>query len=300
MNFFAKLSPAYLGILVALIGAIVFGSHTPAERGVLANGGNVALILVVTTWARAVFLAIFCRVTSRSLYQCRDDFKQALIGGACQVLSALSIFMALLYLPAPVVITIVYSYALMLLFFMALRREITLDVVTVLTAVTALGGLSLVIDFWHYQSSANWRGIGLSLLSALATVSRMYVYGKQTQSRNPAVVGAESFLIAAPLATLILFVSPMHLPEVAVGYLWLCVASASLAIGSFCMFFGISLLGSFRYSLFAKMEPVFTCLFSVWFLNEVLKPQQYMGIVVVVGSLVLYQMSEHRRVKRTA
>jgi len=297
MNWFSKLSATQLGILLAIASAVIMGVHAPAERGVFADGGNVALVMVVTTWARALVLALFCCVTRKALYQSREDTKQAFIGGAFQTLSIFCTFSALYYLPAPLVIIIIYSHALMLLFFMAWRREIKLDVTTVLTTISALGGLSFVLDLWHPQSSANWLGIGLSFMAALATVSRVYVYGHQTKTRNPAVVGAENFLVAAPLASLIVLVSPLQMPASTVGYMWLGLASVVLALGSFCIFYGISLIGAFRNSLFMKIEPVFTCLFSVWFLNEVLKPQQYLGIAVVVGSLVIYQISEQRRVK---
>jgi drug/metabolite transporter (DMT)-like permease len=89
----------------------------------------------------------------------------------------------------------------------------------------------------------------------------------------------------------------MQLPVTPMGFTWLAVASGSLSLATFAMFYGVSLLGAFRYSLFAKMEPVFTSLFSVWFLGEILKPQQYIGIGIVIGSLVLYQTYEHRRAK---
>jgi drug/metabolite transporter (DMT)-like permease len=78
----------------------------------------------------------------------------------------------------------------------------------------------------------------------------------------------------------------------------LAVASASLTLGSFCRCYGISLLGSSRWSLFVKLEPVFTSLFSLRLLLEILKLGQYMGIAVVIGSDALYQNSELRRIKR--
>ena len=296
-NKFRTQSPTVLGIASAIAAAIVFGAHTPAERGVFASGGNVALVLVVTTWARALSLLAYSAATRQKLFPSYEDAKQAAIGGACQAITVLCIFTALVHLSAPVVIIIVFSHTLMLLFFMAWRKEIKLDALTLVTTSAALAGLSLVIDLWHQQTAASWYGIGLSFVAALATVSRLYVYGLQTKERNPAAVGAENFLFAAPLASLILLVSPAHFPALPVGYLWLGVASASLALGTFFLFYGISFLGSFRYSLFSKLEPIFTSLFSVLFLGEVLKFQQYMGIVVVVCSLALYQIFGQRRIK---
>jgi drug/metabolite transporter (DMT)-like permease len=285
------------GIAIAVAAAAIYGAHAPAERGVYAEGGNVALVLIVTTWMRALIMLLYCAAARKPLFPTREDFKQAFIGGTFQALSAFCIFSALLYLPGPIVIIILFSYALMLLLFTAWRGEIKLDAVTVGTTVAALGGLSFVIDLWHSQPAGNWIGIGLAFLAALAAMSRMYVYGRQMKTRNPAAVGAENFLVAAPLTTLILLFEPVHWPVSSAGYTWLGVASASLALGTFCMFYGIGLLGAFRYSLFGKLEPVFTSLFSVWFLGEILKPQQYLGIGIVIGSLVLYQIHQQKRMK---
>ena len=46
----------------------------------------------------------------------------------------------------------------------------------------------------------------------------------------------------------------------------------------------------------AKLEPIFTSLFSVWMLNEILSVHQYFGIVLVVSSLAVYQIL--RRAKK--
>ena len=244
-----------------------------------------------------MILLLYCAAARKPLFGTREDIKQALIGGAFQTASVLCVFSALLYLSGPIVIIIMFSHTLMLLFFMAWRGEVKLDAATVTATVAALAGLSLVIDLWHPQPSGSWIGIGLSFLGALATVSRMYVYGHQTKTRNPAVVGAENFLVAALFSSFIALAVSLHLPVSSRGFIWLGVSSASMAFGTFCMFYGIAMLGAFRYSLFCKIEPIFTSLFSVWFLGEVLKPQQYMGIAVVVGSLALFQIYEQKRMK---
>jgi drug/metabolite transporter (DMT)-like permease len=61
------------------------------------------------------------------------------------------------------------------------------------------------------------------------------------------------------------------------------------------MFYGIAALGAFQYSLMAKLEPIFTALFSVIVLNQVLGFYQYLGIVLVVGSLSAYQLLQKKQ-----
>ena len=76
--------------------------------------------------------------------------------------------------------------------------------------------------------------------------------------------------------------------------MYLLLASLSLAVANLAMFYGIALLGSFRWGLLLKLEPVFTALFSFLLLGEILKPLQYAGMAVVLGSLAAYQITSHR------
>lgn len=284
-----------LGIVMAITTAIVFGVYPAAMRAAYAHGANASFMVIAATWSRALMLTFFCVIKGKALFQTRRDFKSAVTGGFFQAVSVLSIVSALLFLPGPLVILIVFTHTLMLLFYMALRREILLDTFTVCSTVVALFGLSLVLDVFHQQPTGNFIGMGLSFLAALATVSRLYIYGHQTKVRNPVVVGAENFLLAACFVLPSALVSKPQVATSLAGNLDALLACASLSLGTFGMFYGISILGSFRWSLFSKLEPVFTSVFSMLLLGEILKAQQYTGMLIVVGSLAFYQFIDQKR-----
>lgn len=295
---FVKSSPRRAGLIAAIMASIAFGLYPAASRAVYADGGTAVCMVIVTAWARGLSMALYCILTRAPLFQTREDRKQAVIGGVFQACSNFGIFLALLYIPGPLVIIIVFSHTLMLLFFMAWRGEVKLDFLNVATTILALLGLTLVLDLWHAQPKTNWIGIALAFVSALATVSRLYVYGHQTKSRHPIVVGAENFLIAAVLTLLALFFQTPHLPASLMGNVYVLASCLSLTLGSFFMFLGISLLGSFQYSLMCKIEPIFTSIFSVLLLKEILSLHQYFGIALVLGSLAVYQIINQRQAKK--
>lgn len=284
-----------IGFAIAVSSAIVFGFWPSAVRGVYANGGNVVFTLLLTTWVRALCMGGFCLLKRLPLFQSREDTKQAIIGGFFQAVCVIGLYAALVFLPGPLVIIILFSHTLMLLFYMAWRREIKLDRITVGTTLIALGGLSMVLNLWHTQTQGNIWGILLAFVGALATVSRLYVYGHETKTRHPIVVGAENFLLAAFFMMVVLFYDLPQAPTNVVGVAYAASGSLALTIGTMGMFYGISFLGSFQWSLFLKLEPVFTALFAALFLKEYLKSGQYIGILIVVSSLVFYQIVDHRR-----
>ena len=290
-----KLSSTQQGTIIALSCAVIFGIYPAAIRAVYADGGSPIFVMIVTCWARAAVLVGFCLIRRRALWPTRETRRLALSGGVMQAISIYGLTSALEYLPGPLVLIILFTHTLMLLLYMAWRGEAKLDRWTVLTTLSALFGLTLVLDIWHVQAGNRLFGMALAFMAALATVSRLYVFGKQTQTRNPAVVGAETFIIAALLLSGIGLVQVPHAPVMAGSYVYLAIACASMAIGTLGMFYGIALLGSFRWSLFLKLEPVFTALFSFLLLGELLKPQQYVGMALVLVSLVGYQIAAYRR-----
>lgn len=150
-----------------------------------------------------------------------------------------------------------------------------------------------MLDIWHPQN-LNLVGIGIAFIAAIATVIRLYVFGNQTKSRNPAIVGAEVFLFAAFFALLLPIFSSPVLPTTVVGYGWAVLSCISLVLGTFGMFYGIAILGAFEYSLLCKIEPIFTAIFSAVLIHEYLLWHQYVGMAVVLGSLALYKFGVFR------
>ena len=282
-----------IGIIVAIASAAIFGIYPPAARGAYADGANVVFVALTVNFMRALLMAVFCLSKGMRLFDKNADIKLNVTGGFLQGLAAAAVMIALFYLPGPVVLIILFTHTLMLLFFLAWRGEVKLDVVTTVSTASALIGLTFVLDLWSAQSTANWIGIGIAFVGALSTVIRLYVYGKQMKTRNPAVVGAESLIIAFAFLLLLVFWQIPVLPHSISGFVWTLLAGLCLSIGSFGMFYGIALLGAFRWSLFSKIEPIFTAIFSVLLLGEYLKGYQYFGMGLVIASLIVYQIFEN-------
>ncbi|HAX91637.1 MAG TPA: hypothetical protein DCY07_05445, partial [Rhodospirillaceae bacterium] len=279
-----------IGVIVSIITAIIFGLYPPAARAAYADGANAIFIVLMSTTIRTLMLAVFCMIKRKPLFETKEHRRTALIGGFWQSLSVIGIIGGLAYLSGPIVMIVVFTHTLMLLFFMAWKKEITLNSFTIITTVSALVGLSFVLDLWHAQPPSNWIGLGLAFMAAIATVIRLYIYGTQMKTRNPAVVGAETFIVTTGIIILLALYKTPVMPETLAGWGWSLTCALSLGTASFGMFYGIALLGSFRWSLFAKIEPIFTALFSVLLLGEVLKTHQYLGILLVLGSLIAYQI----------
>lgn len=293
------MSPRRLGLLLTVITAVLYGFYPSAIRTVYAEGGNTVFVILATTFTRMLVLLGFTHYAGQRIFQTKTDVRNAITGGFLQALTIIGIFASLVYLPGPLVIIIVFTHTLMLLFYMAARGEMKLTANALFASVVALLGLSFVLDIWHPQS-LNWIGIGLAFASALGTGARMYFYGHLTRSRPPAVVGAESFIVACLLVLLCLTVQMPTLPHTPAALAWAVAGCLSIGLATLSMLYALSLLGTFQTSLLAKMEPLFTAIFAALLIGELLKPTQYAGMALVLASLAAYQWIDHRKQKAVA
>jgi len=123
----------------------------------------------------------------------------------------------------------------------------------------------------------------------------MYRYGQVLKTKDPAVIGAETFIFVLVFCCfLALFDRPVP-PETFQGWIWAGLAAFSLSLGNFGMFYGIKLLGSLQFSFFMKLEPVFGAGLAFLLIQESLTPSQYVGVGIVVASLCVYQVLQARR-----
>jgi drug/metabolite transporter (DMT)-like permease len=295
-----KLSKQHLGLLITVFTALTYGVWPSAMRAAYADGANASFVILFATLLRSLPLFLTCLLQKQPLFRTSLDRRQAFTGGFFQAISSSSALAAVIFLPGPLAVVIMFTHTLMLLAYMIWRDEIKADLSTIAATIAALVGLVFVLDLFSKQTSGNFIGMGLAFLAAIAVASRLYVMGHQTKTRNPAAVGAENFLVANLFMPLLLFWQMPQTPHSQNGYLWMLLGIVSLGFGTLGQFYAVSLIGSFRYSLFMKMEPLFATIFAAVLISEYLKPLQYFGIFLVIGSLVLYQIINTRRTKNAA
>lgn len=278
------------GLILAALAAVTFGLYPPATKMAYQLGANSSFIILTTTFSRALALAGYCLLMRIPILPARENIRPILIGGLLQTLSIFGILASLHYLPGPVAVTIIFTHTMMLLLYMSYRGETQLTPTAIGCTIIALIGVGFVVNVWHQTAPLPAFGIALALVGALATMSRLYVFGKQVIDTNPAAVGAQVFGMATIFCLAIALFSWPIPPTLSAGYLWTALACLSLILGSFAMFFGIAAIGSFEFSLMVKLEPVFTAAFSLWLLGELLTVGQYFGMGLVLSSQLVYQI----------
>lgn len=285
-----------LGILLAFSAAVIFGTHPNTTRLAFTDGANASFAFILASIIRALITAL-CAFSKRvKLFPTHKTIKQSMVGGFVQALSSAIIVLSFTYIPGPVAIIILFSHTLMLLLFMAWKKEIALTKITLMSTILALFGLCLVVNLFSLSTSTlSPIGLILAFISAVLVAFRAYTYQLQLVGRPSSAVAAETMLFAAIFSLFIMFFQKPVMPEHWQGFAAICSAGLALGIGTVLMFWGISLMGTFQWSLFLKAEPIFTAIFAYVILNETLSISQYFGMAIVIASLISYQIGTHRK-----
>lgn len=285
----------YTGIGVVLLTTAIFGLYPTATRAVYQEGANAYFIILFTTFWRTLGLTAFCYATGNGLFQNATAVSSALWNGVCQTLTIVGILGAMVYLPGPVVIIIVFSHTLLLYLFGVFKQDHDGLFSTLLAVIAALFGLSFVVQLYDATQTIHLGGLALAVMASVTTALRLYAYGQLVKDRSPATVGAEAFIVALILIAMGSVQFDPVLPDTQVGWLWASLAALSLSLGTFGIFYGIRILGAFKFSFFANLEPVFTMTFAALLIQEILSGQQYFGMALIIGSLAVYQYREQMK-----
>jgi drug/metabolite transporter (DMT)-like permease len=218
----------------------------------------------------------------------------ALGAGSLQALTIVAIMCSLRDLPGPVMCTILFTHTLMLLGILYLRREATPSWLAIGSSVVALIGIALVVDVVHNLAGSGGLGVLWAVVAAVCSANRLYMYGKQVERAVAEVVGARAFLVASACMPLVALWDTPKIPYNAMGCVGVALASFSLASGTVLFFIALKKIGSFRSSLMLKSEPIFNAATSWLILGERLSITQYLGIALVMGSLLAYQYVDAR------
>lgn len=283
------------GILVAILASAIFGAYPAASRAAYADGANAVFLLWVTTFFRAILLVFSCLVSGKSIFNSKDNIKNAFKSGFFQALFLIGIMTSLIFISGPLLLIIVSMNTVLLYFFLVLKKKRGIHSYIIIAMVSAVFGLSLVLNLWEEQSNITWVGVALAFVATIATASRFYIFEDLMKKRNPMVVGAESFVVASVLVLPLIFLDVPTMPSTLSGFGWVALSALSLSVGIFGTFYGVAMIGAFRWSLFAHTQLIFTAIFSVWFMGEVLNISQYIGMGIVIASLITYQVISHRK-----
>lgn len=143
-------------------------------------------------------------------------------------------------------------------------------------------------------------GIVLATISAIS-ISGAILCGAQAQSfaTSTQVNFYVTAFTTAVFGILTFVLRDWSFPANFVGWLGVCSAGIAIAVGLLGFFAAFRYLGPVRTTMLGNVEPLFSILFAAAVLDEHLQPVQWIGVVVMIGAIVLFEAAD-RKDMRTA
>jgi drug/metabolite transporter (DMT)-like permease len=162
--------------------------------------------------------------------------------------------------------------------------------------VLTLVGVALTVPDFASGLGGDPIGIGLSLLNAV-TYGLYIVFSSRILRGQTALMHASALSMTGTLLTLVLVTLPigLNLPTSLFGLgLLVALAIFSTVIPISAVYAGVQRLGAPRAAIIGTVEPVLTMTLSAIFLGEKMLPIQIVGMVLVLSSAILLQVT-HRQ-----
>lgn len=281
---------------VAMTGAagIIFGAFPIFTTLFVRFGGNVDAFNLYGFLLSVVFLAVYILVTRRSFKLPKKAILFVFLAGLMNVVTRILLTYSYEYLDAGVATTLHFLYPLFAALLGALFFREKMPVYKWIAFVVASASVSL----FGFGGNANLTGILLAVSSAVCFALYMLITERANLTEIDPVVFVFYVCVVSTVGCLGMSLGSGTLgsaiPMKALIVLILCAVLNNVVAFAFQQQ-GVKHLGAAMAAIFSLFEPVFSCIFGVIFLQQVMGITAVYGIILILSCLAAIVLLDHRK-----
>jgi len=257
---------------------------------VYADGMDVLTLVSLRGVLVVIFFWAWLRISPPAI---RHGSRKRLIALGLGVLFAGTMFgllMAIALLPVSIAILAYFVYPLLTGIAGAVTGVERLGWRAFLTAVTAFGGLALMVGA-EFSALAPL-GLAFAFGAAACRVVSLLSTRAWLMGTDARLTTWYSMLPSAALFVAAAIVSgTWQTPHSAVGWWSFAGVTIGSTLSTYMIYISTNRVGAFRTALVMNLEPLVTALLSVVLLGEVLTPVQSLGAAIMIASLCAFQFA---------
>lgn len=293
----SEISRGRLGIAVVLLSAILIALAPNAAKIAYLEGANPLAVVMLRHVVGAVFVALI--LTARSQWPSHgiETFKKSGAAGLAQVVAAFGLLGSVAYIDVSLAALIFYLHPFLVAVVESFKGTLRLNRLRIACIFGATAGLVLVlgVSFEFLDPT----GVGLGIVGMISATIWVLLGSRLSQEVGPFPAGFYMtvwsiiyLLILALMGPELGLLEKMAFPETLIGWVAILAAGATTTLGLILFFAGAVIIGAGRASLLSLSEPVFAIFLAIILLHEWLTALQWIGVAIVVGSLVRFETAD--------
>ncbi|MFW5713498.1 MAG: DMT family transporter [Brevefilum sp.] len=211
-------------------------------------------------------------------------------------ISGFSAVFALDYLPTSVYVIIIYIYPSLVVLYSLITGKSVPKLFWLGLPLTFLGLILTAFDFGSVLA-VDPVGFAITIVNALAMVA-YFLLSERFFGKGVSKFRGTWWMLTGALVFSLLWIPFIGIKLPDSGQSWALILSLGV-LGTFIPLLSINVglqqIGAARGSVIITLQPVIAVLFSTIFLGETLTFQQWIGGILVIGAVILLQLSKDRQ-----
>ena len=278
------------GSAVAFASAIVFATGITLVAAIYQDGANVHAVNLSRVLTLAAVMAITLAIARMSpALPPRVALRCVLIGllFCGEIYGLLS---SVKYIPVGLAMLIMYTYPLMIAVagWLTGAEPFTLD--RLFAILAAFAGLALTLHTPH--ADIDWRGVAWAVFTAVVFSAVLIVSGRTMRGVDRRILMLYLTSTAVVIVGVVsLALVPLEWPRTDHGWTLLAVSTGLYVLATTLLFTAVKMIGPLRTAIIDNSAPIWAIVLGALLLGERLSAVQLFGGALVIGAVLLVQLS---------